>query len=217
MKVILFFPLWLRWPATGTMKIVHYKNELALRALWLTFLYFLDSTLIFTYNFFFFYHFSYSVTKDVWSKLGPQDCLMVEDRSQTVLQECLQKRAYGKTGVTDLGGWRGGGVSTESRRDQGSLNVPKILKLPLNVFVSGWFAKRKRPPPPVPFFTPWGVLMQACLEHKTGTTRSLPEYFEDVFFPFVSWIRSQGLLAPSVYFAQCLYFCWRFYTNPQRL
>ena len=38
MKVILFFPLWLRWPAiTGTMKIVHYKNELALRALWLKF------------------------------------------------------------------------------------------------------------------------------------------------------------------------------------
>ena len=65
---------------------------------------------------------------------------MVEDRSRTVLQECLQKRAYGKTGVTVLGGWvggGGGGMSTQSRRDQGSLNVPKILKSPPNDFVSG--------------------------------------------------------------------------------
>ena len=29
---------------------------------------------------------------------------MAEGRSRTVLQECLQKRAYGKTGVTDPGG-----------------------------------------------------------------------------------------------------------------
>ena len=36
MKIILFFSLWLRWPAiTGAMKIGHYKNELALKALWL--------------------------------------------------------------------------------------------------------------------------------------------------------------------------------------
>ena len=34
-KIILFFPLWFRWPAiTGTIKIDHYKNELALRPLW---------------------------------------------------------------------------------------------------------------------------------------------------------------------------------------
>ena len=24
--------------------------------------------------------------------------------------------------------------------------------------------------------------MQVCLEHKTGTTHSLPEHFEDIFF-----------------------------------
>jgi len=35
-EIVLSFPLWFRSTAiTGTMKIVHYKNELALRALWL--------------------------------------------------------------------------------------------------------------------------------------------------------------------------------------
>ena len=34
-KIVLSFPLWFRSTAvTGTIKIVHYKNELALRALW---------------------------------------------------------------------------------------------------------------------------------------------------------------------------------------
>ena len=59
---------------------------------------------------------------------------MAEGRSRTVLQECLQKRAYGKTGVTDPGG---GGMSIQRRRGKGSLDVPKILKSPLNVFAFG--------------------------------------------------------------------------------
>lgn len=56
---------------------------------------------------------------------------MVEGRSLTVLQECLQKRAYGKIRVADPG--------DEYSKKEGSrsLDVPKILKSSLNIFVSG--------------------------------------------------------------------------------